>query len=286
VEQHDLLEAFDQLTKATQSLVNTLASQQPSCWLPLTDLDKANALSPINKACDLFQDIWYTDGQDGRETRSCHGIIAANNDIVDEAKNINQLKDALRTHIKALQTSNTKAWKTIQPQLLKRHPGTQERLHWAGLDRLHLKQLYRHIPIIESPVEKIGFSWYTSGRSIKKITVNDAHKMFEKFNYQDKHINAQLSALSQLPSSTPLAQVQQLAPIMRANIVFEADQKVLRKAMNVSLPIIVASKNNKLPIFNPQSLTPPEQRIRLERSDQQLESDVFLPSLRIYRYQH
>lgn len=285
MEQTDLLDTFDELARATAEFNQLLKSQQPQCWLPLTDNEKQQHITPIEKACELFEDIWYVDGQDGRETRSCHGVIAGNTQIIEAAKTVNKQKEQLHKQIKTLQKEDKKSWKTTQQEMLQRHPGTKERLHWAGLDRLHLKQLYRQIPIIENPPEKVGFSWYTSGRSIKKITPEDAQILLEKFNYQDTHIKMQLEAVAKLKADTPLAQVQQLAPIMRANLVFEHNGKVSRKALNASLPLLINSSDGQLPIYNPQSLTPPEQRIRLERSDQRLETEVFLPSIRVFKYQ-
>lgn len=101
------------------------------------------------------------------------------------------------------------------------------------------------------------------------------------------HIQAQLQALYQLPSHTPLARMQTLAPNVRANLVFEGH----RKAMNCPLPLFIPSDNPQgvLPSIKDVPLESPQERqgrSRKARDDDQLNDTPLLPSLRVFTYRN
>ena len=73
---------------------------------------------------------------------------------------------------------------------------------------------------------------------------------------------------------------------MRANLFFKeplADGRG-RRAMNLALPLFIPASDGRLPEHNQPLPRPPQGRTRARRSDERLEDDVFLPSLRVYRY--
>ena len=83
-----------------------------------------------------------------------------------------------------------------------------------------------------------------------------------------------------------MAQVQTQAPLMRANLFFVeplADGHT-RRALNIAMPLIVPANEGRLPHLKAPAETPPTTRTRAKRRDEKLEDDVYLPSLRIYRY--
>jgi hypothetical protein len=191
-------------------------------------------------------------------------------------------KDNLRKTIQSLKDADSVGWRETQGRLAKRYAMLNERLAREGLNRLHLKQVYRHIPLVVNRPEKVGFSWYTSGRSIKKITKKEAYDLLCRLNTDATHIKIQLERLATLKDSEPLARVQNQAPVLRANLVY-TDKK--RKSMNVSLPLMFPSEGKReLPEFNVPMSTPPTSRSRLVRSDNKLEDEPFLPSIRVHRY--
>lgn len=286
-----ILPLFDQLVEQLQQLNKLIMQEQPSCWVALTDDEHSNRITHLQKCIAYYQDIWYQGNQDGRETRSCYGLIAANETIIELAKKVNNIKDELRFVIQQVQKNDKDEWLSSKALLNKRHENLQEHLYYSGLSRIHLKQIYRHIPILDDRPDTIRFSWYTSGRSIKKITREEAEKKLIALGEEKEHIQVQLNKLKDLAHNEILAQIQKQAPVVRANLVFKKldneknISETIRKAMNVSLPILIPqSSNQPLPQFNEISLTPPPERTRQQRSDFKISDEVFLPSIRAHRY--
>lgn len=273
----ELVDSLIQLNQALLKFTECLRTSQQPYWLPgqtTTNLDQAAA---------LYADIWYQDNQDGRTTRSQHGMIGANAGLIGVALELNIAKaqfQKLATEYRLSQSSE------LQQTLQRRTEKLAELLHRQGASRLHLKQCYRQIPVIETPPVKIGFSWYTSGRSIRKMTPKEAEEKLLKMDTSQTHIQVQLQAVGNLRPGDMLAQIQTQVPVMRANILWKQQDLMLRKARNTSLPIIVAldDENPLLPEYNEPPLTAPETRSRLERSDLKIDPQPFLPSLRAHRY--
>jgi len=281
----DLITTFDQLVSATDALCQSLKSSHQGIWLPLSDDEQAQSISAIDKACQLIQDFWYQDGQDGRETRSCFGFIAVDDGTIELAKHVNTLKNTLKQQVQTLQKHNKENWLQLKGELGRRHPSIQAQLHFSGLSRLHLKQTWRTIPLIERTPIRIGFNWYHSGRSIQKMTVQQAYDALSKLDTSSPHIQTQLKLVSNLANQTPLAKVQNLAPTMRANLFFEDAEFPPRQAMNISLPILFkVHKERILPQHNEPEIEPPLERKRAVRSDRKIEDNPFLPSIRVHRY--
>jgi hypothetical protein len=280
-----LITHFDALVNQTNHLCASLRKNQLNLWIPLTELELSQGLSPINKACHSFQDFWYQDGQDGRETRSCFGLIPATDQQLALAIKINEEKERFKNRIKALQQADKPLWLKLKGQLATAHPSLRESLRYSGLSRLHIRQTWRHIPVINRTPIRAGFNWYQSGRSIQKMSVKQAQDALLNLDTSSDHIQTQLSLLNNLSENTPLAKVQNLAPSMRANIFFDDNQTPSRQAMNVSLPILFkASDNSRLPPHNEPDLIAPTQRQRKVRSDRVIEDQPFLPSIRVHRY--
>jgi hypothetical protein len=281
----NLVQYFDTLVKQTHILSTSLRASKPALWLPLTELEIDQGISPIDKACASLQDFWYQDGQDGRETRSCFGLIPANDAQIAMALAINKEKETFKHKIKALQKADKQQWLKLRFQLGNAHPSLRESLRYSGLSRLHIKQTWRHIPVIDRTPIRVGFNWYQSGRSIQKVTVKQAQDALLNLDTSSDHIQTQLSLLNKLSANTPLARVQNLAPTMRANVFFDDNTLPNRQAMNVSLPILFKiSEDGKLPVHNEPDLSAPTERQRKVRSDRIIEDYPFLPSIRIHSY--
>lgn len=280
-----LVDTFDELMDACHGFSKQIQSGQYTLWVPLSDQEQALGMTSQTKAGQVFEDVWYQDGQDGRETRSSFGLIAADDALIEAALNINQLKDSLKSLANHMQKQDKAQWRELKGELNIRRRELRESLHFSGLARLHLKQTWRHIPVIERCPTRVGFNWYNSGRSIQKLSLEQAQKALEKMDISSPHIQTQLSALGQLRPGTPLAKVQNLAPVMRANVFFDDNMTPDRLAMNVSLPLLFkAGQDGKLPEHNTPPLTPPTERQRAVRSDRRIEDDPFLPSIRAHRY--
>lgn len=281
----DLIQTFDNLVETTTMLCRSIRCDQQGIWVPLTQTEQSNATTELDKACNILSDFWYKDGQDGRETRSCFGFIAVPQTTLDLANDVNTLKDTLKHQTQILQKQNKEQWLELKGQLAKRHPSVQTQLHFSGLSRLHLKQTWRTISVIHRTPVRIGFNWYHSGRSIQKISVQQAYDALSRLDTTSSHIQTQLSAVAKLSANTPLAKVQNLAPTMRANLFYDDGETPFRQAMNISLPILFkAHKDKTLPQHNEPEIEAPTQRQRAVRSDRKIEDTPFLPSIRVHRY--
>ena len=277
---HELDARFDDLMAAIDHAATYYEQQQSATW---HFQPYPGGRSWLRQA---LLDMWHQQGQDGRETRNYIALIAADDELLEKFTAVNRAKahiSDLLQHIKQAQPNTLSQAKHRLPQ---RHPDVDNVLRQGGLARLHLKQCWRHLPIAPAPVSRVRFAWYSSGCSIKKITVQEAEQKLLQLDTDSPHIRIQLRRLAGIPSSEPLAQVQNQAPLMRGNLFFTEplEDGHTRRALNIAMPLIVPAPENRLPHIKMPPLEPPAQRTRAKRRDEKLESDVFLPSLRVYRY--
>lgn len=276
---HELDDCFDQLMGHIEHAVTLYETTAPSIWC----FDGATDSTWLRTA--LF-DMWHQQHQDGRETRNYIGVIAADDQLMAAFKEVNTAKGAISELLQRIKQNAPSALSEAKQRLPHRHPEVDNVLRQSGFARLHLKQCWRQLPIAEAPVAKVRFAWYSSGRSIKRITVQQAEHKLMQLDTDAPHIRIQLRKLAGIPSSEPLAQVQNQAPLMRANLFFTEplDDGHIRRALNIAMPLIVPAHEERLPHIKAPPLTPPAQRTRAKRRDEKIENDVFLPSLRVYRY--
>ncbi|RUR51480.1 DNA replication terminus site-binding protein [Vreelandella populi] len=277
---YELDDRFDHLIATIEASLTLYERQMPPTWVfhqPIVDTDW------LRKA---LLDMWHQEDQDGRETRNYVGIIAADETLIESIDTINQAKTHISELIQKIKNLSPKALSDIKQRLPKRHPYVVDVLRQSGFARLHLKQCWRHIPIAEAPVSRIRLAWYSSGRSIKRLSVQEAEQKLMQLDTEAAHVRIQLRKLAGLPSSETLAQVQAQAPLMRANLFFTEplEDGHTRRALNIAMPLFVPAPEQRLPHVNLPPLHPPTERTRAKRRDEKLEQDPFLPSLRIYRY--
>ncbi|ATX76858.1 conserved hypothetical protein, DNA replication terminus site-binding protein domain protein [Reinekea forsetii] len=275
--EHSIFKQFEHLRSTMLIFARELNDQAKVQWLaPWHGLGQSATIE------DILFDLWYHEDQDGRETRVYPGLIGLTRQQFTYANEINIAKDTFRSTIAQIKELDKANWREIQGRLARRYQALNDQMSREGLNRLHLKQVFRHLPLVVSRPEKVGFSWYTSGRSIKKTSKQQAYELLCKLNTDSSHIRIQLERLASLSDDEPLARVQKQAPILRANLIF-ADKK--RRSLNVSLPLLFPHEGKgELPEFNVPPIEPPPQRTRLVRSDNRIDDDAFLPSIRVHRY--
>ena len=78
--------------------------------------------------------------------------------------------DGAATEIRAKAASLIPELKAVLPF---RHPALHSHLRGQGLARLQLKQCWRAIPLADAPLARVRMAWYSSGRSIKKLSVRE-----------------------------------------------------------------------------------------------------------------
>ncbi|MBZ5487944.1 DNA replication terminus site-binding protein [Halomonas aquamarina] len=277
---YELDERFDRLIASIEAALSLYEQQSPLTWAfhqPVVATDW------LRKA---LLDMWHQEGQDGRETRNYVGVIAASEALMEAIVCINQAKAHISELLQRIKSLSPKAFGEIKQRLPKRHPYVDEVMRQSGFARLHLKQCWRQLPIAEAPVARIRLAWYSSGRSIKRLSVQEAERKLAQLDTEAAHVRIQLRKLAGLPSDEVLAQVQAQAPLMRANLFFiePLPDGHTRRAFNIAMPLFVPAHEQRLPHINLPAPQPPAQRTRARRRDEKLEQTPFLPSLRIYRY--
>ncbi len=271
--------AFDRLIERSEALLDLYAASPAEAWA-----FQAEASTEWLRRALL--DFWYADGQDGRATRSHVGLVAADDALLAAAAEVNAAKADFAARLAHIRDHHPPLLAEAKAVLPFRHPELHDHLRGSGLARLHLKQCWRAIPIAEAPVARVRLAWYSSGRSIKRLTVREVEKKLLALDTDAPHVRIQLRKLAALPSAEPLAQVQSQAPLMRANLFYcePLEDGRTRRAMNVALPLFLPAPRGRLPDHNLPPAAPPQSRTRARRSDEKLEDTAYLPSLRIYRY--
>ena len=282
----NLLESFDNLLNLLGKFSATVRNDT-NCpvWVSRTDSEIENKTNMRAKAAWLYHALWYENGQDGRATVTCPGIVGASKGTMYEAYACNTAKDNFKEAILALKTLHKSQTDELFAELHQRSEEVAIAMQRLGAARLNLKQAYRHIPILDVCPIKIGFTWSKQGKTIQKTTVSEARRLLEK-RRDTPQVRSDLHRLQQIPSGEVLARVRTVCPHLRANVVFEnANNNIFdRRLIQAPLPIIVPLKRGeRLPEFVPIAPIPMGSP-RLQRSDVRIEDDVFLPTIRIFRY--
>ena len=281
----NLLENFENLLNAVSSFSSAVRNDGNSpAWVSRTDSEIENSVDVRAKAAWLYHALWYEEGQDGRATVTCPGIIGATLATVNEAYACNAAKDDFKKAILALKTLKKSQADEFIAELHQRSAEVNSAMQRMGAARLNLKQAYRHIPILDVRPIKIGFTWSKQGKTIQRTTVSEARRLLEKRRDMPQ-VRNDLNRLQQIPNDEVLARVRTVCPHLRANVVFENAINTLdRRLIQAPLPIIVPLRpGERLPEFVP--IPPvPLGNPRLQRSDVRIEDDVFLPTIRTFRY--
>ena len=276
-----LIESFDQLHAILKQFRSRLLLDLNKNTDPHRIFSDSSEPTSINKIADTLTNIWFLKKGDGRCTENLYGLIGVSPELIPILHQLNNAKSHFQQSVKKYRDHYGNPLSVLH----KRAENLNEDLQAAGLARLHLKQCYRQLPVLDSTPDKIQFSWYTSGRSIKKLSTKEAESRLLKMDISQLHIQLQLEALSKIPTSESLAQLQTQVPVMRANIMWKRNEEIIRKARNAPLPIFFPLDDKQsFPEYNTPSLAPPETRQRQQRSDQRIDPEPYLPSLRIHRY--
>ncbi|MFO1371647.1 MAG: hypothetical protein U1F42_04395 [Candidatus Competibacteraceae bacterium] len=254
-------------------------------WVSRTDQETAENLDMRTKIIQLYRALWYEDGQDGRETLTCPGIVGANLETLLAAQACNVAKDAFKAAVLALKGLSKAQINSLMSDLHHRQETVASAMQRMGAARLNLKQAYRHIPFLDRRPLKIGFTWSKQGRVIQRTSVAAARRLLEQ-RTETPQVHLELQRLAEIHNDEMLARIRSVCPHLRANIVFsDADGLgVQRRLMQAPLPILVPlQEGERLPDFVPVAPEPPV-NLRLRRADVRIEDQPFLPSVRIHRY--
>jgi hypothetical protein len=280
-----LFENFENMISIINTLCEAIQSEgHLQSWVSRTDQEIENHLKVRDKAVMLYKTLWYEDGQDGRETLTCPGLVGASSDTLQVAHECNKRKDLFKKSVLALKALSKPQVESIMIDLHARDEEVALMMRRMGAARLNLKQAYRHIPSLDTWPTKVGFTWSKQGRTIQRTSVAEARRLLER-RKDSTQVHIELERLSKISENEVLARVRRVCPHLRANIVSPAENNTIeRKLIQAPLPILVPLKvGQSLPEFIP--IPPnPVGSVRLKRSDVRIEEEPFLPLIRIHRY--
>lgn len=254
-------------------------------WVLRTESEQKNNVSHRDKASWIIGLIHYLDDQEAKEAITCPGILGASEETIKIAEQLNAAKNDFQSAMLALKGYKLTLAEPYIRDIDNPVSMTSESLKQAGLSRIHLKQTYRTVPILDEKPIRIGFTWANT-RSIKKIDSEEAESMLRKLG-EDSRIQKQISMLSQLNDSEPLAIVHDTSTHVRANVVWQESHEPKAKMIGCPLPILIPMNNGDvLPAFAPvgDKKDRTSRKKRKSRTDVKLEAKPFLPSIYAYRY--
>ena len=262
-----LISAFEQVALQSQTIVTQLSPE--SCWQ-----QREPFLCSLTSS---LSDYFYRDGDDGRATSQCCGVICGANNA--EIVALNEAKDSFKALIANYRAQYPKETKSWQRSVFATHSDARQSLADSAHGRLNLKACWRRVRVIDQPVKSISYAWYKNGRSIKRVDYQQVVDRLERLDRQGVDIQQAWSTLAGISSTTELCIVQKQAPLIRANVRLGNGEMI---AFNCSTPIFLTAQDF-LPVIKP--LPPSDEHApRKSRSDQRIDSVPLIPMLRVHRY--
>lgn len=280
-----IIHAFIELSNSLEHLNSqVIAETQYPIWLHEAETEPNHKQRQL--AMNKIRQLMYHDTQDKRKAITCPGFIACSGSTQKLIQTVNTNKNKFKECILELKKTVKIANIHTIPAAINakiRHQSTFQVLKKNGLSRLHLKQCYRNIVVLDKKPKKISWTWANT-KAINKISISQAQSLLLKKG-NDAGILYQQQKLLSLPANEHLAIVQTLAPNLRINILFNNSANS-RQMFKGHLPLFYIDNDNEktMPNFikpKHKTSTPKE---RIKRSDNKLSDELFLPAIRAYRY--
>lgn len=287
----DVINSFNALKSSLHTAcehIGTIDQNLPAWFQAPSGLPCAINSTMRQQACALLRQLEYLDHQLPREILVGAGIIAASKATINALVNLNTAKNNFKQAVLKLKaakvtTNHDLLAQNFEQLLPQRDPSIASNLSRMGLARLHLKQCYRKIPFFNLRPNKVSWTWANT-RSIKKISVEEALAMLNKHT-PDAGIERQINLLRGLTNAESLAIVQDLAPHLRANIVFPDSSATKRIMVKGPVPLFyLANEDEGLPEFSPPRVKRGKNKDRVIRKDVKINPEPFLPAIRAHRY--
>lgn len=223
--------------------------------------------------------LFYQDDRDGRVTDQVQAVVIIDDQQQQLIDQINNHKSAFKNAVSQLRRANPSQLSHWQHSVFNHGARGRNLLAEHQVGRLHLKQTWRRLNVIDQSVDKIQFAWYKSGRSITKLSQQDVLDRLLRAEKQGRPIANDWKTMANTQPTDVFALVQTQAPLIRANVFLESGE---RFALNASTPLFLAAQTT-LPKITPATALN-ETKTRQSRSDTKIEARPFLDALRVHRY--
>ncbi len=282
----EMIHAYDEVSENLELFKDAILSDRDlPGWVFRTEQETKDCVDHREKAVWVAGLTTYLDNQEPKEAITCPGLLGASETTIKIALQLNLAKNRFKDAMLALKGYKITAAEPYLRELDNPVSLTSEALRNANLARLHLKQMYRNIPILDEKPIRIGFTWANT-RSIKKVNKEEAEIMLRRLS-DDSRIIQQIQMLSHLAPDELIAIVHDTATHVRANILWHESHTPRTKMTGCPLPILIPmSIGELLPAFTPVG----EKKDRLtrnkrkSRTDHKLEAKSFLPAIHAFRY--
>lgn len=205
----------------------------------LTGFSTLSTSHSRQRASTAIQQLEYQ--LDDRVNRSirCYGIVGVPRRLLNDAKNINRLKDELKATIAPISNRRVKIEgkdENGNRTLLVRQL-TTVLLRQIQFSSVNLLAAYRELPIIEEPVDEFQFM-LTNTRSVPRKTVAELRNQLSK--RKDALSIADLECLASLPAGEYLVSPKAYYERMRAHVFFQRMEGTerARGIVSAELPIL------------------------------------------------
>lgn len=235
----------------------------------------------IQLATAALTDIFTPEhAADGRYTSVCVGAIGVDEVTLERAKFVNLCKERF---VAAVQFVNDRLCAKAKSKASKSKM-MRAILKEAGWGRLSLRLCYRQLTVLDYQPYRIGFSYSSGGKSIKKMSVAQAIERLKETGHESDKAKIDLKKLEGENLDLTLAYVQPLAGYYKANVLrVKADKP---KTMAVYLPIIYL-RSGEDSVRHSAQLSEKDDWKRIERqkrSDYKLDPEPYITSLPLHSY--
>lgn len=217
------------------------------------------------------------------------GLVCSAAPNVALLEQLNTAKLAFKEAVGRIRAFETKDGKTridvLIDRVLKEEGRRGESLRAAfreiGFNGIDLLRCYANIRILPQGLESISWTWAKKHASIIKTTAQEAQLLAQELP-SPRAKEVALHLLSQLPIHTPLVIQKQLPNQLRANIKWQEDKQIYRKAITVSG--VVVHQSATLPKMIWRDNPGPPSASRLVRGDRRIDPTPYIKSLNIHCY--
>lgn len=217
------------------------------------------------------------------------GLLCASSATIEHIEQLNHAKNAFKEAVCRIRVHEKKDSKTridqLIERLLKEEGRRGESLRAAfrdiGFQGVDLLRCYANLRILPQGLESISWTWAKKHASIIKISKKEALALAAELPSPSAQTVA-LRLLEPLAPNTPLVMRKLLPNQLRANIKWQANNTVARKAITISG--VVISPHPKLPQITWRDNPGPPSGDRMIREDRRINPEPFIKSLNIHSY--
>jgi len=294
--QHYILELYERYLALQNACIKVKAAVHSSgddmpVYVPTYSSDKVAqrsesareaALKSITQLFHLREDEYLAEA----------GVLCASPKTVATIEQLNKAKDAFKEAVAEIRQYQTKTDiavakidKLISDEMEdkgRREGAIKDAMATAGIQSLNLKRCYAKIRIMPEHLDVFSWTWATTHSRSKKVTMVEAEALARSLK-DDRKRDVAIDILSQCPRDEVFLRKLKLPNQLRANYAYKEHDILTRKSCPVSGIVIAQQANLPRMLWREN---PEVSGIKVKKLDRlsTIEHEVFISSLRLYRY--